>query len=231
MNKKVTDSVEFFNSHYQVAPNGCWIWTGNIAPSGYGRLVVNGRYEYAHRFSYRHFKGEIPEGLHLDHLCRNRACVNPENIEPVTLVENIKRGFKARLGGRTHCEKGHLLPFPRDNEKCRQCSVEHSKAYSAKRTQLNARKYATSGPICPECKGPKKRKIGHSGRHTAPIELIRNKNQNHKICLFCGKEYPAYPSEKRKYCSTECAYASPERVSKNPQNKPGWHRKLMEIAS
>lgn len=81
-------------------PNGCWIWVG-VRHFGYGRFMVSTRREApkcvaAHRFSYERLVGPIPLGLDLDHLCRNRACVNPAHLEPVTRQVNIARGFAAR---------------------------------------------------------------------------------------------------------------------------------------
>lgn len=70
----------------------CWFWTGHTE-GGYARASINGhRNVYIHRLSYECFVGEIPEGLVLDHLCRNRSCVNPDHLEPVSLEENIRRG-------------------------------------------------------------------------------------------------------------------------------------------
>jgi hypothetical protein len=75
----------------------CWIWTGEKS-GGYGRLTINRKPRYAHRWSYEYHIDEIPIGLVLDHLCRNRACVNPWHLEPVTLSENVRRGMLARQG-------------------------------------------------------------------------------------------------------------------------------------
>lgn len=87
--------------------SGCWEWDGRHFAGGYGgsHIVINGKQEIcAHRIIYMLLVGPIPEGLDLDHLCRNRGCVNPDHLEPVTRRENISRGF---WGARTHCVHGH----------------------------------------------------------------------------------------------------------------------------
>lgn len=77
----------------------CWLWTGAIS-DGYGSVNVgNGKYDKAHRVSYRLLKGGIPNALHLDHLCRQRNCVNPDHLEPVSMRENLNRGLM-HLGNR-----------------------------------------------------------------------------------------------------------------------------------
>ena len=92
-------------------PSGCWLWDRAIASQGYGVLWLDGRLQYAHRVAHVLFKGEIPEGLTIDHLCRVTACVNPEHLEAVTMRENILRGTApaARHAKKTHCPQGHPL--------------------------------------------------------------------------------------------------------------------------
>lgn len=69
----------------------CWEWQGTRR-GGYGRVKILGRLQEAHRASYEYHIGPIPAGLVIDHLCRNRACINPKHLEPVTGLENIRRG-------------------------------------------------------------------------------------------------------------------------------------------
>lgn len=90
------DPSDRFWSRIQQAGE-CWTWTGDRLPKGYGRFKVDGRDLYAHRWIYEYMVAEIPDGLVLDHLCRNPPCVNPWHLEPVTTLVNNLRGIEARL--------------------------------------------------------------------------------------------------------------------------------------
>ncbi len=90
----------------------CWNWTGHIAKAGYGRIgykYSNHQAYEAYRLSYILFKGKLDPNLQIDHLCRNRRCVNPEHLEQVTKKENLLRGIGigAKNKSKTHCPQGH----------------------------------------------------------------------------------------------------------------------------
>jgi hypothetical protein len=89
-------SVHTFLSHVDIA-DGCWEWTARIHKLGYGVAKIKMKSQYAHRVSYRIFKGEIPGNLEIDHLCRKRSCVNLDHLEAVTHAENMRRMREHRL--------------------------------------------------------------------------------------------------------------------------------------
>ena len=92
------------------AETGCWVWTAYRDRDGYGVVSdTSNRGRRAHRAVYELHVGPIPEGLQLDHLCRNTGCVNPAHLEPVTCRVNLLRGdtVNARNAQKTHCKRGH----------------------------------------------------------------------------------------------------------------------------
>ena len=119
-------------SKIAVTEDGCWIWTTSLNPDGYGRVWFDGKTRSPHRVVYELLVGPIPAGLELDHLCRNRPCVNPAHLEPVTHGENMRRGLHG-YALRTLCKSGrhditdpaniHLDPAT-GRRRCRPCARE-----------------------------------------------------------------------------------------------------------
>lgn len=121
-----------FEKMYFPEPNsGCWLWMHSYEPFGYGRFSINGVQIKAHRFAYMHYRGEIPKGLVLDHICRVPECCNPWHLEAVTQHENMLRSATSR---KTHCRNGHeltgdnLLIVPRKDK--------HGKSFTHRRCAM-----------------------------------------------------------------------------------------------
>lgn len=93
------------------APDECWPWQGAKSNTGYGQFSLGGKTVLAHRTAYELFVGPIPDGLTLDHLCRNRICANTKHLEPVSMAENWARGesTSAINKRRTECQRGHAF--------------------------------------------------------------------------------------------------------------------------
>lgn len=130
---------------YIPEPNsGCWLWLGTANSQGYGTLQDDGLTIRAHRVVYEAEVGPIPEGLVIDHLCRNRICVNPSHLEPVTFKENVLRGISppANNARKTHCPRGHALSEPNVNRRrgyraCVECERVQN---AARQRRFKARK-------------------------------------------------------------------------------------------
>ena len=112
----------------------CWEWRGKLSPNGYGRMMFRGTAHMSHRVAYALMRGPIPEGLVIDHLCRNRACCNPWHLEPVTNGENVRRGEVGRkkTAPRGHGEYAQYQDGCRCDE-CRKANAERGRRDSARR--------------------------------------------------------------------------------------------------
>lgn len=96
----VPAAVRFFKFVTPARDTDCWLWTGSANREGYGRFHYDGRPGYAHRWVYEHFFGGIPNGLEIDHLCRNKSCVNPFHLEAVPHIVNTRRRDAALAAAR-----------------------------------------------------------------------------------------------------------------------------------
>lgn len=125
-------------------PNsGCWLWLGSgDGQWGYGRFnVTTAKTKQAHRVAYEMYVGPIPAGLTLDHKCRVVCCVNPQHLEPVTSLENVRRGtsFAVLNAAKTHCDNGHEFTLentytrPDGFRSCRACGRQSAAAYRRRR--------------------------------------------------------------------------------------------------
>lgn len=116
----------------------CWIWTGHTR-GRYGQYA--GR--QAHRVSFELSRGPIPEGLELDHLCRNTLCVNPEHLDPVDRAENVRRRYAAYTPVQ-QCIKGHAFDeantyhAPDGRRTCRACNLAAALRWKARRARAAA---------------------------------------------------------------------------------------------
>jgi len=142
------EAITRFWAKVNKIPNGCWEWMAGFAGNGYGSFYLNGKRVKAHRFAYEVLVGIIPDGLEIDHLCRNSKCVNPDHLELVTHSENVRRGLAPNTGrqyqeSKTHCPKGHpydetniYFRTDRPGRECRLCRREAIRRY-LKRVRSN----------------------------------------------------------------------------------------------
>lgn len=180
-----TDPVERFWSHVEKSST-CWNWTGAKA-HGYGRYRWMGRADGAHRVAYQLLAGPIPDGLELDHLCRNRACVRPDHLDPVTARVNLLRGVSAGAmnANKRHCPQGHwytpgnTITRP-GGRHCRACTREQSSARALRQKQERAARIRTD--TCVECGAA----FEHPGRpqrlcsNTCRLEAGRRASREHQ---------------------------------------------------
>jgi hypothetical protein len=134
------EPIDLFRDFLRESESGCWEWTGTMTPQGYGRFNINGNAHYTHRWAYETLVRPIPEGLVLDHLCRNRRCCNPAHLDVVTHQTNLARGMSpSAVVVRTNvCKRGHDLTednvyWQRGTRVCRACTRERQIARRAER--------------------------------------------------------------------------------------------------
>lgn len=125
---------ERFTAKTAAVASGCIEWQGSLNWQGYGTFGIGERkIVKAHRYAYERAKGRIPSGMVIDHKCRNKKCVNPDHLEPVTPKENVLRGNASRPQ-QTHCLRGHeftnsntYIHPKRGTRHCKACQATRSK--------------------------------------------------------------------------------------------------------
>ena len=134
--------IQRFAENVKFEPNGCWGWLGYGKGKGYSGFWTGRKTIYAHRWSYETFVGPIPDGMHIDHVCRHRTCVNPCHLRIVTPRQNALEnsvGLAAANTVKTHCIRSHAytdentmmekLANGRMSRRCRVCHREIDRQY------------------------------------------------------------------------------------------------------
>ncbi len=154
--------------------NTCWLWTASVDRCGYGKFSIGrSKWVRAHRWLWERFNGPVPVGLELDHLCRTSACVKPSHLEPVTHIENMRRGRVWLINAeKTHCPAGH--PYDEAN------------TYHSLRRRSR---------ICRSCQRSRMKRArcqGLAGKH------LRRDHEGRPRWDRCGGHHGAYPGRRRR---------------------------------
>lgn len=202
------DQQARFMAKIEKRENGCWAWKGVRARFGYGVFSIKTRKMLAHRVSYQMFKGPIPAGLTIDHLCRNPFCVNPEHLEAVTLAENVmrSRGPAATNARKTHCKRGHplsgrnLIVTKSGGRRCRSCSYAANEGARQRREERADQARVDAGlPILTyrdktlmgNGVGAQNARKTHcpQGHAYTSENTYRDPHRNARICRTCARIY------------------------------------------
>lgn len=194
--------IKRFNAKVSITDGifGCWIWTGAKNKQNYGRITGNpsagedGKQFMAHRIAYEMHIGEIPEGLHIDHLCCVTSCVNPHHLEVVTFNENMRRKG-VNMEKITHCHMGHeyteenTQTSKKNQRSCKKCQIINQRIRRDKLEKLGQGYY---NKIKTECK---------HGHEYTPENTYIYPNNGRRECIICRKAQIVKFTEKKKSLS------------------------------
>lgn len=134
--KTMRDLIKYITDRVEIDSNDCWNWTLFRDRQGYGYAHINRKRQASHRVSYTAFIGPIPEGYHVDHVCWNPACCNPNHLQVLTASDNCRRLRKALM---THCIHGHkfegrnLIIRNSGSRVCRECMNTNARRYQQRK--------------------------------------------------------------------------------------------------
>lgn len=204
----------FWSKVRRGAASDCWLWTGaGLSSRGYGLFWNRTRLVAAHRWLYEQERGSLPETVVLDHLCRQRACVNPAHLEPVSSRLNVLRGIghSAENAQKTHCPRGHpyggenLYVDPSGRRQCRTC-----RAASDKRRRAGRPPHPRDRTHCPRGHpyAGENLYVDPAGRRSCRECTRRLKRERYQVQRSKGKGLPA--------ARTQCPRGHPyDRVTPN----------------
>ena len=189
-------SIELVFAQIRIDPvTGCHVWTGYKNAGGYGRSRIQGTRQMVHRIVWEHKNGPVPEGLELDHICRNTSCCNPEHLRAVTSKENTLAGYNpcARNARKSHCPVCGSEFSPRKNggRYCRPCHIKKNSEY--------AKQKSAEDPAYRESRLEATRRY-EDKRRTDPGAIQRGSTRPlNENCPKCGGPYSTFPNGAR-YC-------------------------------
>lgn len=185
--RRVEDPLQHIKDRVHITDSGCWEWQRHRSQAGYGRVgLADFSTDYVHIIAYTLVVGPVPDGLELDHLCRNRACCNPDHLEPVTHRENVQRGTageaaRALSALQTHCVRGH--EYTPENTRIRKSGRRQCRTCARKQAREAARARRAATP--PK---PRKRATHCKAGHEFTAENTAIRPNGDRRCKECNRQ-------------------------------------------